>query len=290
MEKLEGSTNWMTWKFQLRHLLMAKGLWKYVEGSATLAGNATGDEREKFQSEQQKAFSTIVMSVSPSLLYLITSCEIPKDAWDTLKGHFERNTLANKLFLKKRYFRKEMCEGTPINEHLKEMKLLADKLASIDAPISQEDQVVTLLGSLPASYASVVTALEARGDDMTMDYVQEALIHHEQKLKFKDSASANQGAQPNAALLGQRYKKPPVCWNCNEVGHVQRHCSKRKQKGAHGAAIVGEEENMDDIQNEGAFAIPTSSDNAWLVDSGASSHMTPNQQYFTCLKMFDKTD
>ena len=78
VDKLEGSTNWMTWKFQLRHLLMAKGLWKYVDGSAVLAERVAADVREKFQAEQQKAFSTIVMSVSSSLLYLITSCELPK--------------------------------------------------------------------------------------------------------------------------------------------------------------------------------------------------------------------
>ena len=38
--------------------------------------------------------------------------------------------------------------GTPINAHLKEMKVLADKLASDCAPVSDEDEVVTLLGSL----------------------------------------------------------------------------------------------------------------------------------------------
>ena len=32
VDKLDNS-NWMTWKFQMRHLLMAKGLWKYVDGS-----------------------------------------------------------------------------------------------------------------------------------------------------------------------------------------------------------------------------------------------------------------
>ena len=34
------------------------------------------------------------------------------------------------------------------------------------APISEEDQVVTLLGSLPRSYATLVTAFEARVDNI----------------------------------------------------------------------------------------------------------------------------
>ena len=55
--------------------------------------------------------------------------------------HFERETMANKLFLKKHYFRTEMSEGASIDMHLKEMKELADKLSSIGAPISKADQV-----------------------------------------------------------------------------------------------------------------------------------------------------
>ena len=111
--------------------------------------------KTKFRDESQKAISTIVMAISTPQLYLVTSCEEPKAVWDTLKKHFERETLANKLYLKNLYFRKEMQEGTPMEVHLKEMK---EKLASIGAPIFEEDQVVTLLGSLPPSYATLVTA------------------------------------------------------------------------------------------------------------------------------------
>ena len=51
------------------------------------------------------------------------------------------------------------------------------------APISNEDQVVTLLGSPSQSYSTLVTALEARGDDLTSCFVQQALIQEEQKRK-----------------------------------------------------------------------------------------------------------
>ena len=38
-----------------------------------------------------------------------------------------------------------MRERTLIEDHLKQMKELTDKLAAVGAPISEEDQVVTLL-------------------------------------------------------------------------------------------------------------------------------------------------
>jgi len=90
-EKLDGC-NWITWKFQLKHFLLAKGLWKYVDGLAVLGQEATAEQRAKYQSESQKAFSVIAMSVSTPQLYLITSCEELKEALDDLKKHFERGT------------------------------------------------------------------------------------------------------------------------------------------------------------------------------------------------------
>ena len=50
-------------------------------------------------------------SVTPQL-FIVTLCERPKEAWDALRKHFERETLVNKLFMKKQYFRMEMKEGT----------------------------------------------------------------------------------------------------------------------------------------------------------------------------------
>ena len=120
IEKLDGS-NWNTCKFQMKHLLMAKGLWGLVDGSEVLANEASAAVEALFRSRLQKAFSTIVLAIESAQLYLVTSCEEPKQAWDALKKHFERETLASKLFLKKKYFRSEMKEGTSVDQHLKHM-------------------------------------------------------------------------------------------------------------------------------------------------------------------------
>ena len=43
----------------------------------------------------------------------------------------------------------EMAEGTSMEAHIKTKKELIDKLAAINTPKAEEDQVVTRLGSLP---------------------------------------------------------------------------------------------------------------------------------------------
>ena len=194
VDKLDDS-NWMTWKFQMHHLLLAKGLWGYVDSTEKLAEDATAAVKADFSKKSQKAFSTIIMAISTSQLYLVAWYDQPKDAWDKLCEHFECKTLANKLFLK---IRTEMREGTSMEMHLKHMKEISDKVAAIGAPIAEEDQVVTLLESLPQSYSTLVTALEARVEDVKLSFVQQALVHEEQKLsgKFGDTSTvASAGRQ-----------------------------------------------------------------------------------------------
>ena len=177
IDKLD-SSNWMTWKFQIKHLLLAKELWGFIDRTEVLQENASAQQRADYNKRLQKAFSTIVMLISLSQLYLITSCEDASRAWTALRNHFDWDTLVNKLMLKKQYFRMGMKDGISMEAHIKNMKELTDRLAVINAPIAEEDQVVTLLGSLPPSYSTLVTAFEAR-DVISLSYVQQSLIREE---------------------------------------------------------------------------------------------------------------
>ena len=101
-------------EFQMKHLLLAKGLLGIVVRTEVVRQNTTAQQEAELKKRSQKAFSTIVMSINSSLLYLITSCEVLTVAWMTLQDHFEQDTLVNKLILKKQYFRMEMKPRRPL--------------------------------------------------------------------------------------------------------------------------------------------------------------------------------
>uniref|UniRef100_A0A1X7U4G3 Uncharacterized protein n=1 Tax=Amphimedon queenslandica TaxID=400682 RepID=A0A1X7U4G3_AMPQE len=88
----------------MQHMLLLKGLWGIVDGIDVLADDADGKAQAAYATRSFKAFSYIAMAVGASGLYLITSTEDPQAAWDGLRSHFDRDTLGNKLFLKKLYF------------------------------------------------------------------------------------------------------------------------------------------------------------------------------------------
>lgn len=293
IEKLDGS-NWVTWKFQMKHSLLAKDLWGYVDGSVVLAADATADVITAHTKNSQKALAFIVLAIKPCQLYLVTSCITPIDAWNCLCNHYEVNSLGNKLYLKKQYFRAEMKTGTSVDSHIKYMKELSDRLASIGSPIADEDQVVALLGSLPSNYDSLVTALEARLDNISIGFVQQMLKHEEQKQNLKvnvpdDKALYSDQSRKYSNSNNSNYNRTR-CFHCNKLGHIQRNCPSRSNanKSYHKAKPVEEVDGEDDFL---FMVAPSFNDkDKWIVDSGASSHMTFNRSYFTSFTQYDNPE
>lgn len=308
IDRLSGPENWATWKFQMEHLLKAKGLWGMITETDTLDEDASAQARTEFIKLKERAFSMLVLNVSTSQLYLITNCQTPKEAWTTLKGQFERDTLANKLFLKKKYFRCEMTEGDRLAEHLKRMKELTDQLSAIGAVIEEEDQIVTLLGSLPTSYATIVTALETKIDNLTLQFVQQALTNEEQKrLNANDnfSGATSGGASAMSSQFRRNvqdgYRSVGVerpstwrCYKCGKEGHIKRDCPSLKYNSK---SKTHKAKNMmcdDEDSSESVFvareANPTDGPQQveWLIDSGASKHMTCDKDSLQEYQLFSK--
>jgi len=63
------------------------------------------------------------------------------------------------------------------------MSEICDELSAIGENVSEEDRVVYLLASLPESYSTLVSALEASAKVPTLAVVRERLLHEETKAK-----------------------------------------------------------------------------------------------------------
>jgi hypothetical protein len=98
-----------------------------------------------------------------------------------------------------------------------------------------------------------------------------------------------------SAALGHEHRKDISkiqCFRCDKYGHIARHCPTRKKGRQHASTADVDSElhhRDEDIKDEAFFfilalsgTVPTDSD-IWLIDSGASRHMTGYREHLTDL-------
>ena len=288
-------TNYPTWKVQCQMALMKDGLWNIVNGSEHPPAETDSEEKKaKFAARKDRALATVVLSVDPSLLYLLGSPEDPKAVWDKLAGQFQKKTWANKLELRRKLYALQLREGESVHEHIKTMTEIFNSLSVIGSPVSDEDRVVHLLASLPESYSMLVTALEASAEVPQMEVVTERLIHEERKLKERESAG---GSREEAMYTKSR--KGPKCHHCGRYGHIKRNCDQRAQekrwepthkdvspRQKANKARLRRESSSSDSESVGlmvrqVLSASTNRTNSWIVDSGATCHMCNDHEMFS---------
>ena len=78
------------------------------------------DGYSKFVTRRDRALAIIVLSVDPSLLYIIGDPTEPTVVWRQLSAQFQKKTWANKLALRRRLHSLRLKEGENVQKHVKE--------------------------------------------------------------------------------------------------------------------------------------------------------------------------
>uniref|UniRef100_A0AAV1UD57 Retrovirus-related Pol polyprotein from transposon TNT 1-94 n=1 Tax=Peronospora matthiolae TaxID=2874970 RepID=A0AAV1UD57_9STRA len=310
ISKFDG-TNFHAWKFKMQMVLEERDLWEVVSGEIKAEQCETQLDQATYKRKSRKAMAVICLAMEDSQLPLVRSASGACDAWSRLEDHFEKKSLANKLFLRRRFFTTMMEEGDDVLEHINKLKTLAEQLEAVGAPVCEDDLVITLLGSLSDSYQFLITALESRSDTLSWELVTSRLLHEEMKRKEQGS-KGDEASQGQAFITrdnqrkGRPVKKSWPCHNCGKIGHWMAECPSRIQENterhrpqraqdsgdryrSQRANVAQEEDSGDCLFSIGETTSAKSSD-IWLVDSGATQHMTCSKKFMRNYKGFDAVD
>ena len=283
MVPLNGA-NYPTWKLQCRMALVRDGLWGIVSGTETAPAEG-GDGRSKFLARRDRALATIILAIEPSLLYLIGDAEDPVAVWGKLQNQFQKKSWANKLALQCRLHLLQLKDGESVQGHIKAMTELFNELAIVGDAIEEEDRVVYLLASLPDSFNTLVTALEANEDVPKMEVVTEWLLHAERKQKEKSSPDSR---EEKAMMTKRQFKdRGPQCHYCKKYGHIQKKFTKRikaeeekvKQGGSETVGDKSPKGKKVGLVTRHVLGVSQPAHD-WIVDSGATCHICNSKELF----------
>ena len=186
IEKLNGK-NYQSWKYNIKLVLMERGLWGFTQpGQETPPeAGASISVKNAFRLRSDKAYSLIALNVEKDLQVHISSVSEPLLAWEILQKQFEFVSVTQIVRVNTKFYAAEMEEGGDILQHITYMTSLAEQLREMKE-VSSKKFATVVLGSLPESYDTFLTSLNARNaEELNWESVKSLLIEEYMKRNEK---------------------------------------------------------------------------------------------------------
>jgi hypothetical protein len=268
--------------------------------------------KEDWEKLDRRARSTIRLCLADSVLLNVSGESTGKELWDKLGNLYQSKSLVNKLFLRKKLYHLRMEDGDSVTKHLNAFNTLVSQLDSVNITIAEEDKCITLLCSLPDSWDNLVVEIGSTTQS-TLKYedVVSSLLSEEMRWKSMDSHSTDalfikghpQDRNPDKPSGGRskstsRSKSPGKslrkCWKCGKIGNYKKYCKSKKVDKPKGSDSNSSTEEKTSTKEGGDVYLASTATHAdhdvWLIDSGASYHMTPHREWFSEYEKYDGGD
>src|SRR6218665_2420439 len=296
------NSNYQIWKFKVKMLLIREDTWKVVQG------DTPDPVPDDWQRKDEKAQCTIPLTVEDNQLVQICNCTSAKDMWKQLKKVHERSNLSSKMYLRKKLYKMRLQDDQNMQEYISVVLRLVTQLRGVGEEVSDQQVATLLLCGLPDEYETLITALEARDEDeLKLEYVKNKLVDA-YKRKKDSEADSTESRTESAMYSGKirphshmnnrhnRNKETRTCFFCKRQGRLKEGLCCMEGKNGAGTKVETQGKNavtIPDSENgisHGCFTIGIGeSTNEWFIDSGATTHMTNNLDFFEVIDQ-TKTD
>nr|GFA79073.1 retrovirus-related Pol polyprotein from transposon TNT 1-94 [Tanacetum cinerariifolium] len=256
LEKFNGSNDFTLWKVKMRVLLVQQGCAVALEGEDKFPK----DMKEKVKKEiMAKAHSAILLSVTDEVLREVVDQTTASELWDKLCE--KNNSLTNRLYQKQWLYTLWMSESTQVKDHLDTFNHIILDLQGVGVKVDDEDQALILLCSLFCSYENFVDTMLTT---ISVNDVKDALLSKELKRKV----SGNEGS--GSGLFAGRGR------------------SHERNNGNESAVVVQDGSDNGDFGDVLTVCSASTAD-TWIMDTGASHHMTFSHDLLTSFKEWNGT-
>ncbi|KAL8542762.1 hypothetical protein ACS0TY_003589 [Phlomoides rotata] len=308
VEKFSGKNDFGLWKVKMKALLVHHGLASALQPDA---GAESSISREKKVEIMEKAHSAIILCLGDKPLREVSKEKTAIDVWKKLESLYQTKSVSNKLYVKQKLLDFRMSEDKGLSEQLDTFNRYVDDLEDLDVKLEDDDKALMLLNALPRSLENFKdVVLFGRQDEVSYDDVLAAVKTKILRVQGRD-AKADKKAHNPTESLNVKFKKggkkslkgtggqldkgknkskefgfveKRKCYGCNKVGHLKKDCPEKKgNKGTADAAVAEEGYDNAEVLTISADRIG----DKWVLDSGCSFHMCPNECWFKDLEKMD---
>lgn len=201
-EKLRGTANYGSWKFQIKLQLIRDGLWDFIVDD-TLAATDSGKD--------QMAYAEIGLSVMPICLPHVKTAKTAAEAWKNLRIAYESVGMNRRIQLKRKLHSLRYYRNSSMDHYVGNIISTVQELKEIGVVIEDEELAELMLVGLPPDFSSLIAILEATNTKLTSAYVKSVLMQSSFQGNIVVPPQSQQ--QANSANVQNR------CVRCNEEGH-----------------------------------------------------------------------
>ncbi|UYV69734.1 K02A2.6-like [Cordylochernes scorpioides] len=290
--KFDGK-NFASWKFRIVSILEGKELDDLLERDPP-------EDEVKFKEWKKKdaqAKGIITCAMTDSLVALILNCKTSKDIWIALHERYEGDKKKRIIEARNDVSRLTMKKEENWEEYLYRSEKLLEQARNLGAEIEDQEFTTSVIRGLPQKYNLVALQLNSQMKVSISDLKNCLKLYHERfthEEKEGNSKAFNtmhkESFSNNKHFHKNRNSNKPICFICAKPGHKAIECwhnpknkrasenkqtSKNKPEHQNKAKFVNlqPEEHVSNIKENETTQQPEE----WVVDSGASCHMTSNR-------------
>lgn len=268
IEKLEGQSNYGSWKFAMKMCLMLEGLW-----------NQVSDTLETIDSEKDnRTLAKICLTVKPCCYVHVCNAKNAKEAWNNLQAAYEGKSMSRVFQLTRKLFDIKQHRFASMEEYLTHILSTIQQLADIGEVIEDKWIVFVMLNGVTLEYEALITTITLGKEKLKSDEVKVILLEESARRTIRNESVNDQTTLVTKANGKKKFfKKNIKCYSCGETGHLKSTCP--KIKGKVGSFSQKEKEKASTTTTLLTTALTSNSKTDWIIDSGATSHMSHNKEW-----------